>query len=296
MQKEKQSGTALLITMLVITVIGVVGFGMGRLMLGEVQMVGSLEDSYGALQAAEAGIEDGLLRWRYDHNVEVHDLATGNHPTHEPGDVSGPFNVGTTGSYDLKVWFREKIVGDMNNDGVLDEVTTINPNYPHTALRDQAIEVLMGGSDDQRMLTLCLSNTIKPIPGGNPVEATPAEVSDAKVEYIPIGEDGTISSAKLVEASRLGSCVDYPEAYKVRFKIWISPSDSSDMTGYYVQYGYTSTDPNVLVDSGITYIESTGTFGTAKRKLRVEVDRNSGRILGFFDFILYAGKGSISLF
>jgi len=51
-----QRGTALLMTMILITVIGSVAFGVGRTTLSNMRQVNRLEDSLNAYQAAQAGI------------------------------------------------------------------------------------------------------------------------------------------------------------------------------------------------------------------------------------------------
>jgi len=66
-----QRGTALLMTMILITVIGSIAFGVGRTTLSNLRQVNRLEDSLNAYQAAQAGIEDALLRFRFDKNAEA---------------------------------------------------------------------------------------------------------------------------------------------------------------------------------------------------------------------------------
>ncbi|MEK7183959.1 MAG: hypothetical protein AAB701_00350 [Patescibacteria group bacterium] len=66
-----ERGAALLITLVLITVIGSIAFGVGRSTLTNFRLVTRLEDSLNAYQAAQAGIEDGLLRFRFDKNAEV---------------------------------------------------------------------------------------------------------------------------------------------------------------------------------------------------------------------------------
>jgi len=68
---KPQRGFALLLTLVVVSVIGVVAFGVGRLTLTEFRQTVRFQDSQDALQTAEAGIEDGLVRFRFNRDTEV---------------------------------------------------------------------------------------------------------------------------------------------------------------------------------------------------------------------------------
>ena len=53
-----------------------------------------------------------------------------------------------------------------------------------------------------------------------------------------------------------------------------------------ISYTITSSEP---LDTGVTKVESVGTYGKTRRKLVAEIDRKSGAIIGLFDYTLYAG-------
>ncbi len=59
-------GSALIIAMLIMTAIGSVAFGVGRVLLFEIGSFSMYESSIQAFYAAESGIEEGFLRYRYD--------------------------------------------------------------------------------------------------------------------------------------------------------------------------------------------------------------------------------------
>lgn len=66
-----KSGSALIISMLLLAVISTAGFGLARLALIELRGSEVEMANQKAYYLAEGGIEEGLLRWRYDHQVEV---------------------------------------------------------------------------------------------------------------------------------------------------------------------------------------------------------------------------------
>ena len=67
----KQRGSALIISMLLIAAVGGIAFGIGRLLFIESTMAALYENGAVAYYAAESGIEEGFLRYRYNRNAEV---------------------------------------------------------------------------------------------------------------------------------------------------------------------------------------------------------------------------------
>ena len=67
----KRRGSALVIALLLIAVIGGLAFGIGRLVFLEAATAAAYENGSVAYFAAESGIEEGFLRYRYDRNAEI---------------------------------------------------------------------------------------------------------------------------------------------------------------------------------------------------------------------------------
>lgn len=67
----KRRGSALIIALLLISVIGGLAFGIGRLVFLETITATAYENGSVAYFAAESGIEEGFLRYRYDRNAEI---------------------------------------------------------------------------------------------------------------------------------------------------------------------------------------------------------------------------------
>lgn len=66
-----KKGSALIIAILLMAVIATASFGVARLVLIELDSGGVQTANIKAYYLAEAGIEEGLLRWRYDHKAEL---------------------------------------------------------------------------------------------------------------------------------------------------------------------------------------------------------------------------------
>jgi len=68
---KKSKGSAILIAVLLVAAVGSTAFGIGRLFLMDASVADKYESAVIAYYAAESGIEEGLLRYRYDKNQEV---------------------------------------------------------------------------------------------------------------------------------------------------------------------------------------------------------------------------------
>lgn len=64
-------GSALVVAIFIITIVGSVAFGMGRLLFLETGTAVSYENGAIAYYAAESGLEESFLRYRFDQNTEV---------------------------------------------------------------------------------------------------------------------------------------------------------------------------------------------------------------------------------
>src|SRR5688572_1500501 len=73
----RRSGSALIITMLLLSVVASISFAVTALTISEFRKTAALQDSIGAYYAAEAGIEHGLLQYRLWHEAEISELIQG---------------------------------------------------------------------------------------------------------------------------------------------------------------------------------------------------------------------------
>jgi Tfp pilus assembly protein PilX len=118
-----QSGAALLITMLIIATVGALALAVGRIVISELHITSTYSDSVIAYQAAESGIEQGLLEFRNDHNIEK------SFPTQYLDSTKSQ-------SYDLNIQYRKKTAGDssdflnqtLNKDQIIERDISKNVN------------------------------------------------------------------------------------------------------------------------------------------------------------------------
>lgn len=256
--------TALLLALLITAVVSTIAFSIGKLSISEIKMAGSTADSIAAYFAAEAGIEHGLARFRWDRNIEIAE-------SKKFGDWSS-----NPPEYDLKIWYKADKIGDPQN-------LSKSPQLK----RDETKEYALKNVSD---LVLKWSD----------VQGGPGFVS---LEYVIYKKDSqeTVKKDVSVVSSRSFS-IDFTaepdKIYILRIKPWIG--DSFDLAqiaqgtpankeSLYINYAIV---PTGLIDSGYTYIESTGYYKNTKRKLRATIDRESGTLKEIFDFTLFApGEG-----
>lgn len=118
----KKRGSAIVIAMLLISAIGVITFGIARLIFIENRTVALYENGAVAYYAAESGLEEGFLRYRYNQNVEV---------------PFGDWKLGENKVY--KTVFNDyndlEITNDYNNKNGISPNTSIEPTQQTYDLR-----------------------------------------------------------------------------------------------------------------------------------------------------------------
>ena len=301
-----QRGTALLMTMILITVIGSVAFGVGRTTLSNMRQVNRLEDSLNAYQAAQAGIEDALLRFRFDKNAEAPMSASCN--TVSPNytvptvsskifsrvnisnpvskdcvDLSGPVPAPSSPDdivYDLKMFYKK----DINQHECI-TIAEVLPQDPPGCIRtsqsaalnqDTAIEY-----DVRNIPNLSLKAKFSSPNLSNAIEVI--SIGTTAVNGVPVDQ---ILGQSLLRPN--GDTVDSnpstfsPEAERIRLRAFGSSLAMYDLSA-----------PGKTLDSRITIVESIGYFGVSKRKLTLTLDRLTGTVSEVFDFVLFSGNGPI---
>lgn len=259
LQKSNQKGAALIITLLMITSLSGIVFYTSRLSIREIKLMNGLQESSGAFYAAEAGIEEGLLMWRYNHDAEFSKQCQTkgcqgvNIPTQSDGDpLSFDIDTEAKSSYSLKIWHRNdaktsETVTDFGQDQVAEYDIS---NVPNLTLKCDT-----GCGTD-------INNSL---------------------EYSTISVIDSVASDKdLLFGSNLMGNIVTTNAKKLRVKSW-----GETPKGYTIS----TTGGDMKLDSRYTIIESTGFYGNTQRKLRVEIDRASGRILPLYDFVLFGETG-----
>lgn len=293
-----ERGAALLITLVLITVIGSIAFGVGRSSLTNFRLITRLEDSLNAYQAAQAGIEDSLLRFRFSKNSELPaacpsatnqevptkstnwfervNVTTG---ARECVDLDPDLPVPTPNSsdivYDLKMYYR-KDAG--RSECVVSSPTTEEGclQLPIALAKDATVEYSVQG-----MTSLTLTATFES------QDTTPP--GQRKIEVLLVSPDGQSLGSELYDApGGQVTAQPIPLSGQAVSAIRIRPF-GKNLVRYELQ-----PRAGESIDSRVTTIESVGYFGVSKRKLTLTLDRTTGTIFELFDFVLFAGSSGIS--
>lgn len=170
-----RNGSAMVITLLLLAVVGSISFAIGRLFILDLTMSQIYDDSVVAYYLAESGVEEGLLRYRFNKNAEIEPGIPGEADSHnqvlrndlesfQSGTMTVDANIGLPNPvdrlYDLRIYFREKDLcnlkkGNVNNDCdayIADEFITVEAN--------ESIKIDMTGAKDENYYLI-----IRPLTG-----------------------------------------------------------------------------------------------------------------------------------
>jgi len=343
---KNQVGAALIITILLISVLASIAFAISRLGISEVKQSTQLEDSEISYQAAEGGIEMGLLLFRYNKSVEV--------PIGESEGMDESINkclrynisdnifVGIVNCekypternkefFDLKIWHKnsDRVEGGQTIDANTEKVwaKACNKAQFESGLCVDDNEGYCQGGYQGISFEKCYKN-----PDNNKYQIFPAIIQDGVAEYdVSQINSGTINitwqylktlnlplenalqdkfkflyipkdiDGNIIKSSNPSPNSEYEYLYGYGY------SDNSGGNGFIAPLGLTSkirikpfgdsllnytitSTTGTKMDSRYTYIESTGYFGGAKRKLKISIDRATGSMLTPYDFLLYSSE------
>ncbi|MCX6806952.1 MAG: hypothetical protein NT135_02430 [Candidatus Berkelbacteria bacterium] len=311
---KKTKSSALLIAILIISLISAVTLSVSRLAISEIKMSAGASESSVSYFAAEAGLESGLARWRWDNYIEMPSGATETSKNINRYDLT-PYvgqnpikweNIDPTTGFgsdkkdhiynQLKIWYKAPFVGeDKVSSGTIDASDLNDASYgkdgsgsyaQHYLIKDQrSVEFDAGTSGS---VTLYWKWT-QGIPGSTPglglevevrglaggVETIQTNIYGNPLDIVgAVSPDGPSGNVYWKQISFTG--LTNPKLY---FRPWQGN----------IVYGIQPTDPTKKIGTEKTYIESTGIYGYTKRKLLAEIDRSSGQIINIYDFVLYGG-------
>lgn len=267
-------GAALLITLLIIGILATVLLGASRLTIREIRSARAFADSTGAYFAAESGIEDGLMRIRRDRDYELPAAATRTSTQGQRINLGTNQDLGavtvSSGSlnpnqsfYDLKIWFKDAQIGDLNlfSSGQSSTFETI--------LKD-SIRELSGFTTNTQLEFRIESDT----PGAN---------TGLEIRTLNPAGGGVTSFNPLLSSGAVGP-----------FTVSVGAGERLLLHAFGGDIRFAARPlATTVFDSGIHHVEATGYFGGVKRKLEAIVDRESGTVIGLFDYTVFSGSGSL---
>ncbi|MBI4022704.1 hypothetical protein HY375_00890 [Candidatus Berkelbacteria bacterium] len=295
-KSHNESGSALLITLIVVAAIGTISFAAARGALSGLQQQLRLEDGANAYQAALAGIEDGLLRWRHSRQIEVPaqattgscaahpvtsspfvdriDLTTGTvQPCLNPAQASAPPTDHVV--YDLKLWFRL----DPAQPEIVDSVVRSGGIEPALA-QDQAVEYTVDQAVREGRVLLKVTPQSGVIDPGDLLEVIATNHAGTETRSL-LSETELLARGFLSGRTALTELAS--DTQQIRFKYF-----GQALTRYEL-----AASAETPLGSRQSVIESTGYFGGAKQKLSLNLDRMSGELREPFDFLLFSGEGDL---
>lgn len=323
--KKTKSGSAIIIALLLMAVISGAAFAIARLFYLDTSLGGLFVDSTVAYYASESGIEEGLLRYRFDRNAEVasktiNDDYLNFSNTQRSNLVKG--SVGTQATtfaqtdqvYDLNMAYKTKFYGaDLaENFGVLDENDLNASGYDkseYNIVRDESIklDVTSALQDLNADLTLYVkpkyeaasgveSNQIflearlTGKSGGNLVESKKALIVNKTT-----GNGGWGTNSYFKMDSIAGSGVYFVENLKAKLAGSVAydvGSGGNQIFLYLKPIGCSAEigivpDPDYAITAPYSTVKSTGYYGGVARTLTAKIDRQSGTVYDLFDFVTY---------
>lgn len=317
---KQRTGSALVITLLMISILSTVSFSITALAISEFRKSSAIQDSVAAYYAAESGLEHGLLQnrlWRdaelskevYDYvrttevtsipqdKVPTKDLKTGTPASFRVGGSLPPGYINSgeeNGSswYDLKVYYRGPEIGKVENG-----VPKVDPDKSPRIYRDSALDINVKGASELRIAwepdpVAVVEARKSPLPPRNiyyfvEVMLTANSKTMNSSCQKPVGRELLIVDAASGEKSRripFKGC-NYETA---RIKPW-------NMS--YMQYSIALVDDrgeHVKLDNTLTFIQATGGSGKAKRTLEVALPRSNKTILEAEDFLFISADEKLS--
>lgn len=323
--KEKiirQTGTALLITLLLAGVISAIAFGMTKITLNEVFVGMKGQEGLEAQYAAQAGVEDALMRYKF------HDKTSLEMPDRARGGTNGTNEVvrvylnrflvekldPTTNRpeanaddyyYDLKVWHKQDCQADsceyiLKKDESIsldtsDITGTINVAWNLYNVNDRIIGTMPAIEAKKTGLWYRLSDPDAAHQGQIDPTGQSREFFTFLNYYNPL-DDPTLypnpdprfnQPGIRIPRGITGVPLSTRGGRNLKFKAFLPNSPS----GAYIKITIASTPE--AVGGPKTYIESTGHYGDTAKKIEVTVDRESKSIIDVFDYVIYSGDGPL---
>lgn len=313
----KQRGSAILIAVFLVAAVGSAAFAIGRLFLMDASISEKYESSVIAYYAAESGIEEGLLRYRYDKNQEVD---TENNVIDLDSTASNP-RVALASIDPIKRYYKPSISylqsfygEDINSDRELSHHDLNDVNYPKEYIiqRDESIKIdisKLNAADHVMFFVKFIddngNNSIfNSLRNDNPfvevslVGQTPlSDRYQMKAVLVANGYTNNFQSSGFIESNgKIDGTHYYHQALftirtinssgifdpNVSKELIIKPLYSNVKFGIQV-YGL-SRD---VMPKAYNTVKSTGYYGGVTRTLEAKIDRQAGTVYDLFDFVLY---------
>ena len=326
----KRRGNAIIIAMLMIAAVGGIAFGVGRLTMVDTSNLATYENGVGAFYAAEAGAEEGLLRYKFDRNYSVPfdswtvgdskifktDLTAS---TSDNGDPAGSAPTTAAKADDQNYDLRMGYLGPFNGT-----YATSTGDFVPVNRDDETKIDLSGFNFSGNDVNLDINFTLPSLTVPNECEAM-AELKLTVDDGVNVNEykellnyDPTtcqfyppnLAPEKLLKAdsgttdipntkfdvkltsvySKITSRAGVTFTAGAKIELSIKPLYYSAGIKVYPSAACSGCDLNGAVPGPFTTITSIGYYGGVMRKVVTNVDRNSGTVYDLFNYVIYKGS------
>jgi len=304
MKYKKQKGTALLMTILLAGVISSLAFGLTKITLNEFFVGTKTEEGTEAYYAAEAGVQDALMRYKFH---DKNNLEMPNDATQESNRVvrvyvnrervagkAASVNGGSRPSlgendyvYDLKVWYKEDCFSEpceyvlKKDESALFDVSNLSSGNLRVIWR------VPGNNSGNRADAKLWYRIYDPSNGRNIND--PRGLDRDFFTYLAYFNESQNPARNIPELNGFalprGSArtISLLGGQALKFKAF----------GADIRLLLQTVRPNEFLGGPVTHIESTGYYGNTARKLEVLVDRNTKSIIDVFDYVIYSGADAL---
>ncbi len=264
-QQNKQ-GSALMMSLLIIALISLVSFAVGKVVSSELKMSGSHSQQKAAYWAAEAGIEKGLLFYRLKEE----------NPVYPAGATYDNDNRTSLTDLDDRSISRVDSAGKAYKLKVTDLVDYTDEKE-FVLSKDEGLTLRVPSSSSTNTVTVKYKALVGKV--GND-----RDDNDNNFIYLRvIKDDGTFNPPKYIETifppSNSESIDVFPSDKYIQIKAFIqNPSHQAKIT--------IKTDG--YIGGPYTYIQSTGYYHGVQKKLEVKINRESTSVFDIMDYVIYS--------
>ncbi len=282
-KSNKQTGAALIMTVLIVSIFSVATLAVGKVLTSEVRLNSDYGNHEVAYWAAEAGIEKGLLFLRENQTPELPDNSNYESDLFLKTNLNG--NIASASRSTLP---------DQSNDQERGEVLNYLKVYDQVLL-----------DDTEYILEKDQSVTLRKINQANLqikwylLDSNDRRVSNSNIDYDKNRlyvrrnkDDGNFETITIPGDTQEG----YPQGSVTN--IDIEPSDEFIQLKAFTQEGYkiklevSVSDGSSLVGGRYIYIESIGYYNGVRRKVLAKIDREEVMAPNIMDYVIFT-KDSI---
>lgn len=314
-------GSAILIAIFMIAAVGGIAFAIGRLFMLDNNLANSYENSTIAYYAAESGIEEGFLRYRYNKNTDFPDSGKNifnldnneYSPSADPGAVvASP----TERYYSLEERYKSMSYGDLEKRIASSDLNDSKYGKEYFVERDEAIKLdLSALNPSAGVVSYDLLVQFRNDANTGPCTSASPGFIELKIlgkddnitgkplkEYkIALAETGRINTGLrtgdyLSVAADASSVLVFENLYNQVIsqlytsrllsgpeEIFIKPVLCGAKIG--LRTSLPSTEK--LFPAPYNTIRSTGHYGNVTRTIEAKIDRQAGTVYDLFDYVLY---------